>query len=248
MKKNSLQSQKGFGLIALIAVLAVAVVIGGGVYKWSKKRSVEGVTPTAYVLPPSGVSSTTTSPAASNSSGKMTLKGLFALGKNTQCTFSKTGAEGKTSGTVYINGTNMRGDFVTTPIVQGKAQKEIDAHMIRVNSDVYVWSSDQIAQGLGIKISVANVLDAESKNQSFVNSNEPFDYTCADWSPDATKFVLPTTIKFTDFSKMMGGAAMSATATVNAQGSVKGAASSCSSCDKLPAEAKSQCRVALKCQ
>jgi hypothetical protein len=88
---------------------------------------------------------------------------------------------------------------------------------------------------------------APSAQQGAVDPNMKTDYSCKRWSPDDSKFSLPASVTFTDLSAFVPGAAAGAGASAGA--GAGGAGASCAQCNVITdANAKAQCRVALKCQ
>ncbi len=68
--------------------------------------------------------------------------------------------------------------------------------------------------------------------------NQKYDYECSPWTADMAMFALPTDIQFNDMSAAVQGSAGASAAGPN-----------CSTCDMIPnADAKAQCRIALKCK
>jgi hypothetical protein len=85
---------------------------------------------------------------------------------------------------------------------------------------------------------------AQSPSQA-VNMSQKSNYSCNPWSVDQSKFTVPTTVTFTDYSAMMQGVGAGA----NPGTSMQGSQSECSQCNQIPAgAARTQCLTALKCQ
>jgi hypothetical protein len=71
------------------------------------------------------------------------------------------------------------------------------------------------------------------------------DYTCANWSVDASKFTLPGNISFSataSYTMPPQGAGATGAAT-----STKGSKDMCAKCKVLPSSQKAQCIAALQC-
>ena len=120
------------------------------------------------------------------------------MGQNLSCTFSNSTAGQSSTGTVYISGTMMRGDFTS----QIKSSTNVQSHMIRSGDQIYVWSGAQ-----GAKMAFAG-LDASASTQSngSVNLDQKVNYKCTPWTVDNGQFTPPTNVKFIDLSAMMKGA------------------------------------------
>lgn len=166
------------------------------------------------------------------------LKSLIASQSPQRCTFSNEGmTEGaSSSGTVYVAGGKMRGDFVSTA-----GGHTSNSHMVVEGGASYVWT-DEMAQGF--KMSFDAMSQPQNNNAQTVDPNADVDYSCSYWGVDSSVFVLPTNITFQDMSAMMPPAA------VDGEGSVQTSNSSqCAACDQAPNEStRAQCRAALQCQ
>ena len=209
-------------IIGIVLVLVAALGIGAYVMN-SKSTS------------PSTGTMGSTQPTPQNAMiNKLSLKDLIQAGSNQQCTFSDT--EAKTSGTVYLGGGKMRGDF------QSEADgKPFTSHMINDGTAVYIWMDNQPG---GFKASMDAVEQASAGiNMQTIDINKPSDYACEPWSVDGSKFTVPTTIQFSDMSSMMkmispvttGGAMMDPNS------------GACAACNNLPGDSKAECLTALSC-
>lgn len=178
---------KGFGPLAVILVIAVVAAVGGGVY-YSKKEDKARVEVESEMNGEVNV-------ASKNKGG--TLRALLSLNKDMVCTFSASNATGGTSGTVYISGTMMRGDYVTT----GAASGNVESHMVRNGDKFQVWSGAQ-----GAVMTMSEFDKAGNTNaKGSVGLDQEFDYECKDWSKDSSKFTVPGSVTFVDMNAMMKG-------------------------------------------
>lgn len=133
-----------------------------------------------------------TKPADSTTKGS--IKSLLAAGKNVNCTISYPDAG--STGTVYVSGQKMRGDF--NMMVEGKP---MESHMIQDGTYVYSWTGSQ-----GAKFKVDETLKASpvpGGQQQNVDLDKEVDYKCSSWSADNSKFTVPTDVKFVDMSETM---------------------------------------------
>ena len=124
---------------------------------------------------------------------------LVTSGKTTQCTFDVEAETGSTKGTIYIAGEKMRGDSETTT-ENGKTSQMF---MIRVNDMYYMWGGE-LPGGIKMTFNVDKLKSNTQANQ-YVDLNAKTDYSCSDWTADASKFTPPSNVKFTDLSSMMEG-------------------------------------------
>jgi hypothetical protein len=205
-------------------VIILLVLLGGGAYFMMSKSS-KSVTPET---------ATTANPTVATAAATQgTLKTLLTAGKPQTCTFDNNKGS---SGTVYVANEKMAGDFTTT-----SGGNTVTAHMIIDSGYSYLWTG---MTKMGIKISLAEAEKAETAtNNQSVGLNDTVSYSCKDWSTDASKFTLPSDIKFSTFN-IPGAAAPKATGTTG--GSAVNPA--CSACDSLPAAAQGPCKTQLNCE
>lgn len=173
------------------------------------------------------------------------LKDLLVRKDNQKCSYTDRTDGSQSSGTIYSNAKQMRGDFSYTD-AQGKT---MTSHMVSDAEFVHVWVD---GQPRGFKMSVAT---ADSPTSGDATQNAGFDleksysYDCDSWNVDSSLFKLPTGVEFTDISKMTG--ALNGLQTVPAINSGNtpptGQVQNLSAvCDQLPEPSKSECLTALK--
>lgn len=177
----------------------------------------------------------------------VSLQSLVAAGAPVTCTFSTTTAQGTESGTVYVANGNVAGDFTQTD----SAQVSVSAHLIVEDQTSYVWTS---ASNTGYK---STVTQGQSSMQSNgVSYNSQVNYSCQPWTPDQSKFDLPSNISFTataSYTPPSQGAGATGAGTVTPGGGttgappVKGTAAQCAQCGTIPSAQKAQCLAALSC-
>lgn len=171
---------------------------------------------------------------------KMSLSTLLASSVSQKCTFTNKTDTSESSGTVYVSGGKMRGDFKT--VASGRTMQ---SHMIVDGQTSYMWS-DEMPQGF--KMDFADMQKQDTKNQT-VDVNQQLDYSCGSWSADASAFVTPAGIEFKDMQAMMQGMMPKTnTGTIQNSGYSDVKKMQCAACDNAPtAEAKAQCKTALGC-
>lgn len=227
--------QKGFG--PLLVVLVIALIAGSSVYVAKKNKETKLKNETSGAMN-AEVSMNTNG----NSDG--TLRGLLSMKKNVMCTISRTDSGTNVSGTAYISGDMMRGDFT----MKSGSSSAMDSHMIKNGTMMYVWTGTQ-----GAKMDVSQFeTNASAQSNNAVSLDQKVEYTCSDWLRDESKFEVPSTIAFMDLNTM-----------INGQGSINGQPNSninsnvnmglnsnqCASCGQLPAgSAREQCKIALQCK
>lgn len=161
-----------------------------------------------------------------------TLASLMSMG-SVKCDVTNTQAGAQSSGTVYVGGGKMRGDFTSQT-----SAGAVTSHMISDGTNVYVWSS---AMPQGIKMTVAAT--AKPGNAQATMYNQNVSYTCSPWSVDASQFILPAGVTFSDMTSMMQG---STGANAGASAGTS-AGANCAMCDQAGA-GRDQCRAALGCK
>ncbi len=170
---------------------------------------------------------------------QQSLKDLLENTGSQQCTFTHDLDGTTSSGTVYIANKQMRGDFVS--VVNGQ---NTNSHMIVKDDTIYVWTE---TMKQGFKFTVDKATEASvNANQKNVDINQKLDYDCGSWTPDASKFALPTDIEFKDFSTMIPSG-MNINTSAQGSGSVDMKKMQCATCDQVPTESRAQCKQALGC-
>ncbi len=212
-------------LIGIVIVLLI--LIGGGYMFLNRSQNPQ----------PSTIETTETT-QVTNTAGvveKKSIKSLLALGSNQTCTFEDK--ETGSSGTVFIDSGKFRGDFSSN--VNNVVS---NSHMIADGKDVYVWTDNSKE---GFKMSVDSIEKINEGGPKTVDINKEVDYSCTPQGAEVSKFVLPTDVVFSDFSKMIEDAAkLKQNGTSNTTQSPQ---SNCGVCDSVPAESQAQCREALRC-
>ncbi len=185
-------TQRGFAIGIVIAIIAILALGGGAVYvarKAEKKVSVETV-------------ATTTAEASVNADvgpdmGSTTsLTSLLGLGKSMMCTFVDTAS--MSEGKVFIANGKVRGDFTSN--VSGSGS--VKSYMITDGSNIYVWS-DSMKQGFKMK---ATAQAETSGNTGAPDMNKQLNYDCDAWNTDAAVFTPPASITFIDAASIGAGA------------------------------------------
>lgn len=174
--------------------------------------------------------------------GGHSLKELLAVREPQKCTFTDSTDVADTSGTVYIANGKMKGDFDAVTKTGAGTQK---AYMIVDGESVYSWTS---AYPQGVKTTVNATASENSSQKTGVDYDKKVDYHCEPWNPDMSVFELPANVSFMEFTPPTSEGSQSVNASGSASVSVP-PSDACAACDSLPnAQAKQQCRVALKCK
>lgn len=122
---------------------------------------------------------------------KGSLQQLVARAGSWQCAIDVTTQGITTKGTTYIAGGKVRADYVSS--VPGYA--DIESHMIMRDEAVYTWSS-LMAQGMKFPLEDGKMQGDRKSTEVTPQFDQAYDYTCAVWSTDESKFALPSGITF----------------------------------------------------
>lgn len=162
------------------------VVVGGGLYLYNGKSAQQ---------PAPAVDASDLAGGTQPAGKKIAFSELLKQGGSYQCTVTQYVNETESNGTVFIHKDHIRGEFTTA--VQGM---NIDTTMVVNDGYTYTWSS--MMPNKGFKAKVVEVVGGDaavgtSGMYSF-NASQIGDYTCESWTVDESKFVVPTTITFTE--------------------------------------------------
>ncbi len=178
----------------LIGIVGVAVVAGGA-YFFMSKNSVpaqdsaqvqDGANEAARDVAQTGVRS---------------LKSIMAAGGAHVCTFTSEDPNAKNTGTVYVSGDSIRGEFESN--VQGAGMMK--SHMIQNAGHMYTWS-DATPQGIKMPIPAGGAqgdANASASGQMNFDAGVEMAYDCKPWTPDNASFTPPSSVSFMDMSEMM---------------------------------------------
>lgn len=172
-----------FGKVLLGLILATAAVL---IIKGAGKGGDEIV-----VTPEEEVVTDTPLPAEQEvGTFEGSAKDLMTRGGDHKCTFTQDVENSKTTGTIYISGMKMRGDF-SSAVNAGGSTMNVDSHMISDGTSIWTWSS-VVPTGFKMKIDQS----AGSSVDKGFDANTKLEYTCVAWTPDQSQFVLPSTVTF----------------------------------------------------
>jgi len=187
---------------AIAIIVGAIVVVGGGALIIShKSNSAAGTS-----VENAAMTASSTSPAAQSSGKKIPFADMVKQGGSYQCTVHQAVAGFNSTSMVYISNGMMSVHIDQT--VQGKA---INTTFIQRDGYDYTWTS--YAPTMGFKVPVSVVTDANANAKAAMsaggaasgsfswNANQVGDYDCQPWSPDASKFALPSSVKFTEMMK-----------------------------------------------
>jgi len=214
-------------LIVAAAFVVIAALAVGGMYLQASKK----VTPTTKPA------ATTSQPKKTSNSINGSLLDLLSGGKTLSC--KVTYPDNKGTGTIVVADKKFAGDFA----VKDSTGKETVAHMISDGTNVYIWSQG-LQMGVKMNLNAAKSATSNAQVKQTVDINQNVDMQCGTWVVDNSKFVVPTTVTFTDVSKYFN---QNQTTTVTPQSGA--GAINTSLCDQITnASAKAACIQALQKQ
>lgn len=187
-----------------ILVLVIGVIIlGAGVYLFMNNPGAQE--PGAVVEGSTGgdtAKSVTTAREAGSgmATGKRSLTAIMD-GGNHKCTFASEDPNAKSSGTVYISGDQIRGDF--TSVVAAARGVTLESYMLQTGGFVYTWS-DASPQGVrtareagsGMATGRREQASGQASGQMSFDAGVELDYNCTSWTPDPSKFAVPKSVTF----------------------------------------------------
>lgn len=162
----------------IIGIVVAIIVIGGLVWYFSTQQTV--VAPS-----PSG--------GTTQNTGSASFAQFVAQGGSRSCDVVVNNPETPGTGIVYISGDQVRGDFTTKPTTLNGG--EIRAHMLQTGGFVYSWA-DTSSQGVKVRMGAG----ATATSTQGVDPDAQVSYDCSPWTPDASKFIPPSTITFMELN------------------------------------------------
>jgi hypothetical protein len=123
---------------------------------------------------------------------KMAFSELVKQNGTYKCEVKQAMSDFENSGTVYMSGTNMRGEFNT--VAEGRT---VQNYFVIKDGYMYNWSS--FASEMGAKIKVEAIAKAREEGAYAWSPDQVGDYNCEAWTPEASKFEIPAQVNFTTF-------------------------------------------------
>ena len=132
-----------------------------------------------------------TQTASANGSFNGSLADLAMRGGSHKCTFMHSTDVSDSSGTLFISGKKMRGDFKTHEKVNGT---DIESHMLSDGSFAYVWSP-AMPSGMKMQTELTAATPGSTTSANF-DYSQKLDYQCEAWTADEATFALPANVTF----------------------------------------------------
>lgn len=161
----------------LLGLLALIVVVGGGVWFFSQKDAGEQGMMDENEMMNDGTSS---------------FAELLHRTGSWKCTVSVEIEESPSEGTVYVSDGKVRADFTSRPKTMGGT--EVKTHMVQTDGYVYTWS-DLLPQGMKMMLPKDSTATADTTT-GVVGTDSDVDYSCAPWVGDNAQFTPPASVSF----------------------------------------------------
>lgn len=231
----------------ILAIIAAIVVLGGGAYLVLTMMNGNTEAPENQNEPTvegEVVTENDDVEKVEPFEGTGSFMALLARGQSLKCDFTHTDEESgyTTSGTSYIDGENLRGDFEMTD-----GETTTETSVIRDGEYSYTWGQTPFGDSMALKhkLTAQEKLEEdvmEQKQEEGFDLEEELDYRCVAWRADKSMFVPPSDIEFTDFTEgmMQHNRDLEMLDGVNKE-------QMCAACDQVPPEAQAQCRASLGC-
>lgn len=218
--------------LIIAAVVVLILLVAGGAYLMMSSKGKS--------QPQAQTTNTQTAKPQTTNSLKGTILGLLSGGQNVNC--QVTYPDNKGTGTVYVSDKKFAGDFT----MKGTDGKETTGHMISDGTYMYLWSSG-IPMGIKMNLEAAKNAAQNTQNVQSVDINQEVGLNCSPWTPDNSKFTIPTDINFRDMTQLLKQVPAQAAGTVTPQTGSTG--TKASPCDQITdPTAKAACVNALKSQ
>lgn len=163
---------------ALVGLIALVVVVGGGVWFFSSKGDVQDGSAEAHKASSEAVR------------GEGTFGELMARAGSWKCDVAVAIEEAPSQGTVYVADGKIYADF--TAQVEAMGGQSVRTEMIQADGYVYTWS-DMTPQGFKMQLPEG---DASKDAPQGVSYDSRVTYDCAPWSVDASVFTPPSSVTF----------------------------------------------------
>ncbi|MFZ3012047.1 MAG: hypothetical protein WA060_03595 [Minisyncoccia bacterium] len=166
----------------LIGLIVVVLVLIGGYFIFGGNKDAENEEPG------------NTNAEQQQTGKKMAFSEFLKQGGAYKCEVKQFLSDFENSGTMYVSGKNLRGEFST--VAEGKTML---SSFISRDGYSYTWSS--LAPGMGFKIKVAEntkTTDTTTDTSGAYawDADQIGDYNCENWVVDTAKFELPKDITF----------------------------------------------------
>lgn len=181
---------------SIVGIIIILILLGGGYYFTRTGDSSQGEMSSNTATTTNSETSTTNHTTEQSSGKKIPFVQFLAQGGAHTCTVTQNLPNGgSSSGTLYVSGDMMSGEFTST--MDGKT---MTTNIIARDGYTYMWTSMMPTMGFKMKKvsgTASTSAPAGTNHPAGWNAEQIGDYNCSSWTIDQSKFELPTTVKFT---------------------------------------------------
>ncbi|MFZ2522405.1 MAG: hypothetical protein WAX44_00510 [Minisyncoccia bacterium] len=176
------------------SIVVVLIVVVAGYLFFGNKSTDDKVMESGEVMENKTleVSTNTTGNTTESQMGKKMAFSDYMKGNGSyKCDVHQDFSGTDSHGIIYISGGMVRGDYETS--IQGTTMQ-----MTMVVKDGYSYTWNSMMPGSGFKSKItegSNSTKQTPSNYSF-DANQIGEYDCQSWTPESSKFSVPTNIKF----------------------------------------------------
>ena len=198
MKHQLFRSQQGLAPLVIVIIVAVVALAGAGAYYAMRGTGSAASTDSTATGSASGTSEET---SLDTTAGEMKtdLMSLVSKGQSLECTWRMPVKEGEETpfgeGTLWTTANKGRSTITGNP-----AGMQMEGNAIYTQETIYSWISSDMFK-MGFKFSPETIkelndgMSAEERQQAEQIRQEMI-VNCKPWTPDESKFVVPTDVEF----------------------------------------------------
>jgi hypothetical protein len=178
---------------SITGIIIIGLLVAGGYYVSRSSDMKEIAQETPLETTKASTTETTKIEEVKPAGKKMAFSQFLKQGGAYMCTVNQTVNNTTSQGTVYIDGTRTRGEFSIR--VEGQS---MTSTFIVLDGYTYTWTSMMPTAGFKIKNTEGTTTGPQGTPTSNTwNADQIGDYDCTSWTVDPSKFILPTSVKFT---------------------------------------------------
>jgi len=190
-----MKNQKGFSAVVIVIILAI-IILGAGAFMMMRK-------PQSSVSTPSNATQNSTSgktePTVSTGETSGTFADLVGKGQSLECDFVLPSSTDKPNpfGTGKLYTTGSKGRSMMSGSTSGMS---MEANAIYKDGTAYSWVKvGETTMGFKFDKDKMNQMSSSMTPQQKQQGEQfraKMDFKCKPWTPDESKFILPTGVEF----------------------------------------------------
>lgn len=178
----------------IVAVVVALVVLVGGYFLFNKMGGRDGE---SMETPTTENEQNNVGTNTDTTGKKMSFDSFLRQGGAYVCTVNQSVQGMNSQGTVYVDGSNVRGEFNSS--IQGMSVK---SEFLVKDGYSYSWSNMMANKGFKIAVNDGGSASNTGTSGSYsFNAEQIGDYNCEPWSVDNSKFALPSGVIFTEVNQ-----------------------------------------------